>query len=83
MVLGAYLCCAIAGLSRRAALFGVISLGLVIGRLSMPSSWHREPHWYRIILFLEWAPCVWNRMEAQVSARHRRRASQFRSLGSV
>jgi hypothetical protein len=24
-----------------------------------------------------------DRMEAQVSARHRRRASQFRSLGSV
>jgi predicted membrane channel-forming protein YqfA (hemolysin III family) len=59
MILGAYLCCAIAGLSRRAALFGMISLGLVIGGLSMPSSWHREPHWYRIILFLEWAPCVW------------------------
>jgi hypothetical protein len=82
MILGAYLCCAIAGLSPRAALFGMISLDLVIGRLSMPSSWHREPHWYRIILLMEWAPLRLDRMEA-LSARHRRRASQFRSLGSV
>ena len=58
-VFGGYLCCMIASPARRAALLGMICLGLAVGGLSMPSSWPREPHWYRIILLLEWAPCVW------------------------
>lgn len=58
-VVGGYLCCAIAGASRRAAMVGLILLGLLIGGLLLPSSWSREPHWYRIALLAVWAPCVW------------------------
>ena len=58
-VVGGYLCCVIAGPSRRNAMFGMIFLGLLIGGLSLPSSWPREPHWYRITLLAVWTPCVW------------------------
>ena len=58
-VVGAYLCCVIASPSRRAAMFGLMCLGLLIGALSLPSSWSREPHWYRIALLAVWVPCVW------------------------
>jgi hypothetical protein len=58
-VVGGYLCCAIAGPTRRVALFSLIALGLVIGGLSLPPSWAREPHWYRIALLVAWTPCVW------------------------
>jgi hypothetical protein len=47
-VVGGYLCCVIARPSGRAAIFGMMFLGLLIGGLSLPSSWPREPHWYRI-----------------------------------
>ena len=58
-VLGGYLCCRIAGSSRRAAMYGLMLLGLLIGGLFLPSSWTREPHWYRIALLAVWVPCVW------------------------
>lgn len=58
-VVGAYLCCMIARPSRRAAMLGLMLLGLLIGGLSLPPSWSREPHWYRIALLAVWVPCVW------------------------
>lgn len=58
-VLGGYLCCLIVDGSRRSAMFGMMALGLVVGGLSLPSSWLREPHWYRIALLAVWVPCVW------------------------
>ncbi len=58
-VLGGYLCCVIAGATRRAAMFGMMALGLLIGGLFLPSSWAREPHSYRIALLVVWVPCVW------------------------
>lgn len=58
-VVGGYLCCWIAGPSRRIAMLSLMCLGLLIGGLSLPSSWSREPHWYRIALLAVWVPCVW------------------------
>ena len=58
-VAGAYLCCVIAGPSRRVAMFSLMFLGLLIGGLSLPPSWSREPHWYRIALLAVWVPCIW------------------------
>ena len=58
-VVGGYLCCMIAGPSRRVAMFSLMALGLLIGGLFLPSSWSREPHWYRIALLAVWVPCVW------------------------
>lgn len=57
-VVGGYLCCLIAS-RRSAAMFGMMFLGLLIGGLSLPASWQREPHWYRIILLVVWVPFVW------------------------
>lgn len=57
-VVGGYLCCLIAS-HRSAAMFGMMFLGLLIGGLSLPASWPREPHWYRITLLVVWVPCVW------------------------
>lgn len=58
-VMAAYLCGLIAGPSRPSAMFGLMLLGLLIGGLFLPSSWSREPHWYRIALLAVWVPCVW------------------------
>jgi hypothetical protein len=58
-VVGGYLCCMIAGPSRRAGMVSLMFLGLLIGGLSLPSAWSREPHWYRISLVAVWIPCVW------------------------
>lgn len=58
-VAGGYLCSVIARPPRRAAMFGMMVLGLLIGGLSLPSSWAREPHWYRIALLTVWVPCIW------------------------
>src|SRR5262249_24116682 len=58
-VIGGYVCCAIARPPRRMAMVSLMLLGLLIGGLSLPSSWSREPHWYRIALLAVWAPCVW------------------------
>lgn len=58
-VVGGYLCCVIAGPTHRIAMFILMALGLLIGGLSLPPSWNREPHWYRIALLAVWVPCVW------------------------
>ena len=52
-------CYTLAGPRRRVAMFGMMFLGLLIGGLSLPSSWPREPHWYSITLLMVWVPCVW------------------------
>ncbi len=70
-IVGGYLCCMIAGPSHRIALLSLMSLGLLIGGLSLPSSWSREPHWYRIALLAVWIPCVWVGWKAAVPARRR------------
>lgn len=69
-VVGGYVCCAIAGATRRSAMLSLMTLGLIIGGLSLPPSWNREPHWYRIALLAVWVPCVWIgwRLRAQRSA---------------
>lgn len=79
-VLGAYLCCVIAGPSRRVAMFSLMSLGLLIGGLSLPPSWAREPHWYRIALLAVWVPCVWIgwRLRSQRTVAHH---EELRSSG--
>ena len=58
-VVGGYLCCVIARPPNRVAMLSLMALGLLIGGLSLPSSWSREPHWYRIALLAVWVPCVW------------------------
>jgi hypothetical protein len=58
-VVGGYLCCVIARPSRRVAMRSLMALGILIGGLSLPSSWAREPHWYRIALLAVWIPCIW------------------------
>ena len=58
-ILGAYLCCVIAGSRHRVAMISLMALGLLVGGLSLPPSWSREPHWYRIALLAVWVPCVW------------------------
>jgi hypothetical protein len=58
-ILGGYICCLIARPAGRVAMLSLMALGLVIGGLFLPSSWTREPHWYRIALLAVWVPCVW------------------------
>lgn len=41
------------------ALGGLIGIGLVVGTVSLVTSWNREPHWYAIVLLVSYAPCVW------------------------
>jgi hypothetical protein len=58
-IVAGYLCCAIAGPSRRAAMAGLIVLAALVGALSLALSWRAEPHWYGIALFAVFPPCVW------------------------
>ena len=58
-VVGGYLCCAIAGSSQRAAMAGLMGLGVLVGTVSLVSSWKAEPHWYGIALLAVYPPCVW------------------------
>jgi hypothetical protein len=58
-VCGGYLCCLIAGPTQRAALAGLMGLGLVVGTGSLIASWKTEPHWYGIALLAVYPPCVW------------------------
>jgi hypothetical protein len=58
-VVGGYLCCAIARPTQRAAMAGLVGLGLSVGTVSLVSSWKAEPHWYGIALLAVYAPCVW------------------------
>lgn len=53
-VVGGYLCCAIAGPVQRAAMTGLIGLGVFVGAVSLVTSWKTEPQWYGIALL----PCT-------------------------
>lgn len=77
-VVGGYLCCVIAGPTRRGAMLSLMALGLLIGGLSLPPSWNREPHWYRIALLAVWVPCVWIGWRLKA---HRTVATQALNLG--
>jgi hypothetical protein len=58
-IIGGYLCCIIAGATKRAALAGLMGLGLFVGTADLVSSWKTEPHWYGIALLIVYLPCVW------------------------
>lgn len=58
-IVGGYLCCVIAQPSRRAAMAGLIGLGVLVGTVSLVTSWKAEPHWYGIALLVFYPPCVW------------------------
>ena len=58
-VVGGYLCCAIARSDLRAAMVGLMGLGVLVGVLSLVLSWKTEPHWYGIALLAVYPPCVW------------------------
>jgi len=58
-VLAGYMCCVIAQRSQRIAMAGLIGIGLVLGAVSLVTSWKSEPHWYGIVLYVVYAPCVW------------------------
>jgi hypothetical protein len=58
-VIGGYLCCVIARSSHRAALAGLIGLAMLVGTISLVTSWKNEPHWYAIALFVVYPPCAW------------------------
>jgi peptidoglycan/LPS O-acetylase OafA/YrhL len=58
-VAGGYLCCLIAKRSERwIAVVGLVGLGLLVGTISLVTSWKAEPHWYGIALLSVWVPCV-------------------------
>jgi len=54
-----YLCRRIARDCYPAAVAGLISTGLVVGTISLVTSWGSEPRWYGIGLLASYAPCVW------------------------
>lgn len=54
-----YLCSRIANVQRLIATVILILVGLLIGSVSVVTSWRSEPHWYAIILLCVYAPCVW------------------------
>jgi hypothetical protein len=54
-----YLCRVIARPSQKTALFALIALGVLVGLVSLVTSWKSEPHWYGIALFVTYPPCVW------------------------
>jgi peptidoglycan/LPS O-acetylase OafA/YrhL len=59
-VVAGYLCSYIAKPSeRRIAVVALVVLGLLVGTVSLITSWKAEPHWYGIALLSVWAPCVW------------------------
>ncbi len=58
-IVGGYLCCLIAQQARRIAMAGLVGLGLLVGTVSLVTSWTAEPHWYGIALLSVYAPCVW------------------------
>ena len=56
---GGYLCCLIARPSRHGAVAGLMGLGVLVGTVSLVTSWKTEPHWYGIALLVFYVPCVW------------------------
>lgn len=51
-----YLCARISNTG--AAISGLIAIGLLVGAISLLSSWRSEPHWYAVVLLAVYAPCV-------------------------
>jgi hypothetical protein len=49
-IVGGYLCCLIAQRSGRIAVAGLIGTGLLLGTVSLATSWQAEPGWYGIAL---------------------------------
>ena len=58
-VAAGYLCCVIARPSQRSAVAALIGLGLLVGTVSLVTSWKSEPHWCGTGLLVVYAPCVW------------------------
>ncbi len=58
-IVGGFLCCAVAGPAQRAALAGLMGLGVLVGTVSLVASWKTEPHWYGVALLAVYPPCVW------------------------
>lgn len=54
-----YLSSRIATAQRLIATSGFIVVGLLIGSVSVITSWQTEPPWYAITLLCIYAPCVW------------------------
>src|SRR5579863_779565 len=58
-MVGGYLCSVIAKGSKLISAAGLMALGLLVGTISLVTSWKAEPHWYGIGLLSVYAPCVW------------------------
>jgi len=58
-IVAGYLCCLIAEPTRRAAMAGLMGLGVFVGTISLVTSWKTEPHWYGLALLAVYPPCVW------------------------
>ena len=58
-VAGGYVCHLVARSSEKAALTGLIGLAMVVGTVSLVTSWNSEPHWYGIALLAVYPPCAW------------------------
>ena len=58
LVAAGYVCCVMARSYRLAIAFLTV-VGLVVGTLSLVTSWRSEPHWYGIGLLVTYAPCLW------------------------
>jgi Ca2+/Na+ antiporter len=58
-VVAGYLCCVIARPLQRIAMAGLIILGVLVGTVSLATSWKTEPHWYGVALLFVYPPCVW------------------------
>jgi hypothetical protein len=54
-----YLCCVLARRSDWPAIAILMAIGLLVGTLSLITSWNREPHWYDVALITTYVPCVW------------------------
>jgi hypothetical protein len=57
-VIGGYVCGVIAAPKQWWAIVGMIGLALLVGTVSVATSWGREPHWYAILLLVVYAPCA-------------------------
>ncbi len=68
-VIGGYLCCMVAQPSRRAAMAGLMALGVLVGTASLVTSWRTEPHWYGIALLVVYPPCVWMGWKLRANAK--------------
>jgi len=58
-IAGGYVCRVVARSSGKAALGGLIGLAILVGTISLVTSWKSEPHWYGIALLAEYPPCAW------------------------